>query len=213
MRDYEKEIDKLWEELAELRAAINPQNTEPNRPGQAREFGREPYTEERERVHIMHNMHPDKRLSEMMEELCETADAEGSSGRITYLGVFSSGGRQSNWIKKAASCDDLMRLAESGMASKVLACLGNATRLKILVEILKGPKTVAELTEVCGLGSTGQAYHHMKPLLAADVITESTDGDGRGRYVVRPHRVQGVIMLLAGISDMTDEECTKGVWE
>ncbi len=210
MRDYAKEIDELWEEIAGLRAAINAQNDE---PGQAREAGREPYTEEREQVHIMHNMHPDKRLSEMMEELCETADAEGSSGRITYLGVFSSGGRQSNWIKKAALCDDLMRLAESGVAGKVLACLGNATRLKILVELLKSPKTVAELTEVCGLGSTGQAYHHMKPLLAADVITENTDGDGRGGYIVQPHRVQGIIMLLAGISDMVDENYTKGAWE
>ena len=212
MRDYEKEIDKLWEEIAALRAAINAQNIE-QRHEQAREAGREPYTEERDCVRIMHNMHPDKRLSEMMEELCETADAEGSSGRITYLGVFSSARRQSNWIKKAASCDDLMRLAESGMAGKVLTCLGNATRLKILVELLKSPKTVAELTEVCGLGSTGQAYHHMKPLLAADVIAENTDGDGRGRYVVRSHSVQGIIMLLAGISDMVDENYTKGAWE
>ena len=206
MRDYEKEIDRLWEELAGLRAAINAQNIEQWHE-QAREAEREPYTEERENVRVMHNMHPDKRLSEMMEELCETADAEGSSGRITYLGVFSSSG------KKAALCDDLMRLAESGMASKVLACLGNATRLKILVELLKSPKTVAELTEVCGLGSTGQAYHHMKPLLAADIIAENTDGDGRGGYIVQPHRVQGIIMLLAGISDMVDEEYTKGVWE
>ncbi len=213
MRDYEKEIDELWEEIAALRAAINDQNFEPERHENAREAGREPYTEGRENVRVMHNMHPDKRLSEMMEELCETADAEDSSGRITYLGVFSSGGRQSNWIKKAASCDDLMSLAESGMASKVLACLGNATKLKILVELLKSPKTVAELTEVCGLGSTGQAYHHMKPLLAADVIAEKTDGDGRGRYIVRSQSVQGIIMLLAGISDMVDENYTKGAWE
>lgn len=79
-----------------------------------------------------------------------------------------------------------MNLAESGLAGKVLACIGNETRLKMLIEILKSPKTVAELTEVCGLGSTGQAYHHMKPLLAADVITEDTNC--KGRYIVQPHR-------------------------
>ena len=83
MRDHEKEIDELWEELAGLWAAINAQNIE-QRHEQAREAGREPYTEERECVRIMHNMHPGKRLSEMMEELCETADAEGLSGRIIY---------------------------------------------------------------------------------------------------------------------------------
>lgn len=208
MRDYGKEIDQLREEIAGLRAMI--EKGEPERH-ESRAARPKPYTEECERVHIMHNMHPDKRLSELMVELGEKAEAEGSTGRITYLGMFASGGRQSNWIKKAASCDDLMRLAESGMAGKVLACIGNATRLKILVELLKSPKTVAELTEACGLGSTGQAYHHMKPLLAADVIVENADD--RGQYFVQPHRVQGIIMLLAGISDMVDEQYTKGVWE
>ena len=76
MRDYEKEIDELWEELAGLWATINAQNIE-QRHEQAREA-------EHEFVRIMHNMHTDKHLSEMMEELCETADAEGSSGRIIY---------------------------------------------------------------------------------------------------------------------------------
>ena len=76
MRNYEKEIDELWEELAGLWVAINAQNIE-QRHEQSREAGRE-------FVRIMHNMHTDKRLSEMMEELCETADAEGLSGRIIY---------------------------------------------------------------------------------------------------------------------------------
>lgn len=156
-----------------------------------------------------------KEIDQLREEIAVLRaiieKVEDSTGRITYLGMFASGSRQSNWIKKAASCDDLMRLAESGMAGKALACIGNATRLKILVELLKSPKTVAELTEACGLGSTGQAYHHMKPLLAADVIVENADD--RGQYFVQPHRVQGIIMLLAGISDMVDEQYTKGVWE
>ena len=211
MRDYGKEIDDLKEEIAGLRALLenreSPQRKEPDE-----NCTPDAYTEERERVDIMHNMHPDKRLSEMMVELCEKADNEGSTGRITYLGVYASGHRQSNWISKAVCNDDLMKIAESGLAVNVLACIGNETRLKILIEILKGPKTVAELTEVCGLGSTGQAYHHMKPLLAADIITEGTN-EHRGRYIVQPHRVQGIIMLLAGISDMVDTKYTQGEWE
>ena len=31
--------------------------------------------------------------------------------------------------------------------------------------------------------------------------------------VVQPHKVQGIIMLLAGICDMVDETFTKGNWE
>ena len=68
---------------------------------------------------------------------------------------------------------------------------------------------MAQLVDTCGFGSTGQAYHHMKPLLAADLIQE----EGRGVYVCCPHKVQGIIMLLAGISDMVDETYTQGAWD
>lgn len=74
--------------------------------------------------------------------------------------------------------------------------------------ILRSPKTVASLVEEHGFSSTGQVYHHMKPLLAADIITE--DKQQKGVYIVQPHKVQGIIMLLAGISDLADETYTKG---
>ena len=32
-------------------------------------------------------------------------------------------------------------------------------------------------------------------------------------YVCCPHKVQGIIMLLAGISDMVDETYTQGAWD
>ncbi len=100
---------------------------------------------------------------------------------------------------------------ESGVASKVLACIGNANRLAILLELLHSPRTVASLVEKCGFGSTGQVYHHMKPLLAADIVVE--DEQQRGNYVIQPHRIQGIIMLLVGISDLVDETYTQGVWD
>ena len=73
--------------------------------------------------------------------------------------------------------------------------------------------SVAELVSECGLNSTGHAYHHMKPLLAADLIVEDQKNNNKGIYVVQPHKVQGIIMLLAGICDMVDETFTKGNWE
>ena len=51
----------------------------------------------------------------------------------------------------------------------------------------------------------------MKPLLAADIIVE--DEQQKGVYVIQPHKIQGIIMLLAGISDMVDETYTQGTWE
>ena len=94
----------------------------------------------------------------------------------------------------------------------MLACIGSSDRLNILLAILKKPMTVAQLVEECGYSSTGQVYHHLKPLLAADLIAEDKQ-EGKGVYVVQFHRVQGILMLLAGISDMVNPEYTKGNWE
>ena len=118
-----------------------------------------PSTEKLERVHVMHGM-LDRTvvLSEMMEDLCYKTEKKDVSGLVTYLGVYSSGGRQSNWIRNAVPADELLSIIESGVASKVLACIGNANRLAILLEILRGPKTAASLVEECDFGSTGQVY-------------------------------------------------------
>ncbi|MBQ3638358.1 MAG: hypothetical protein II953_08350, partial [Clostridia bacterium] len=63
----------------------------------------------------------------------------------------------------------------------------------------------AQLVEKCGFGSTGQAYHHLKPLLAADLVRECSEHVSRkGFYEVSPHRVQGVVMILCGIADLTN---------
>ena len=209
-RDYGKEIDSLREQMESLQSMTSSQFDElrtmvmallPNKPS----------TEKLERVHVMHGMHPDSRLSKMMEELCYKTEEKDVNGLVTYLGVYISGGRQANWIRNAIPADELLSLIESGVASKVLACIGNANRLAILLEILRGPKTVAKLVEKCGFGSTGQVYHHMKPLLAADLVVE--DEQQKGVYIIQPHKVQGIIMLLAGISDMVDETYTQGTWE
>ena len=159
----------------------------------------------------MRNMHPDKRLSEMMEELCEKVDSDGNTGSIIYMGVFASGSRQSNWIRNQVDTDSLLELIESNTAAKVLSCIGNNDRLNMLLALLRSPKTAAQLVEQCGYNTTGQVYHHLKPLLAADLVKE--DDNNRGSYVIQPHRVQGIIMLLAGISDMLDPQYTQGNWE
>jgi hypothetical protein len=52
-------------------------------------------------------------------------------------------------------------------------------------------------------------YHHLKPLIAADLVTQ----DRRGSYVIQPHRVQGVIMLLAGVADLVDTTYTQAQTE
>ncbi len=209
-RNYGKEIDALKEQMENLQNLVSPQLDE-LRDMMMEWLPNKSSTEKLERVHVMHGMHPDSRLSELMEELCYKTEEKGISGLVTYLGVYNSGGRQSNWIRNSVATDELLPLIESGTASKVLACIGNTNRLAMLLEILREPSTVASLVKKCGFGSTGQVYHHLKPLLAADIVVE--DEHQKGVYIIQPHKVQGIIMLLAGISDMVDETYTQGTWE
>lgn len=202
-RDYGKEIDQLKEQVEALLKLLSEKQQKAAPPENA-----PPENQKSGDVYIMRDMHPDPHLSALMEDLCVKAGEKNTSGLMSYLGVYRADGNQSNWIRHEVPVEDLFSLVESGVAEKVLACIGSANRLALLLEILRGPKTVAELVEKCGFTSTGQVYHHLKPLLAADLFDEE-----KGRYKIKPHRVQGIIMLLAGISDMVDETYTQGAWE
>ena len=194
-RDFSAELDEIKAELKKLKEFYMRSSSK------AEEGGKD-----WKRVEPIRNMHPDSRLSGMMTEMCTHAEESGASGLVTYMGVFSSGGRQANWIKNEVNADDLLRAVEDRTPERVLACVGSNERLNILIALLKKPMTVAEIVKKCGFGSTGQAYHHMKPLLAAGIIAEGEEGAGKGVYVVRFDKVRGIIMLLAGICELATAE-------
>jgi hypothetical protein len=202
-RDYGIEIDDINMQLDEIKKLLMEFVKQPLKKSGVKTL---------KNVVPMRNMHPDKRLSELQEELCEKTDEDNTTGYITYLGVYASGGRQSNWIRNQVNADKLLELIESNIAAKVLSCIGNNDRLNMLLALLRAPRTAAQLVGECGYNTTGQVYHHLKPLLAADLVKEDAQ-HGRGCYIIQPHRVQGVIMLLAGISDMLDNKYTQGDWE
>jgi len=204
-RDYGKEIDEINVGLREIKDILaeiikSPREPKQRTDGQPLKF-----------IEPMRHMHPDSRLSEMMEELCVKADEESNTGLITYLGVYSSGNHQSNWINNQVNTDNLLELIESNVASKVLACIGNNDRLNMLLALLRAPRTVAQLVEECDYNTTGQVYHHLRPLLATNLVKE--DDNNRGNYMIPPHRISGIIMLLAGINDLVDTKYSQGDWE
>ncbi len=220
-RDYGTELDALKQQMEGIQTALNSllpnlQSTEqmapmmqtaaqqllPELPDCAK-GGPNPTVGH---VEKMVGMHPDPHVSAILDQLENSCGASGSSGRIAYVGVFASGGRQSTWVRNDVNADDLLPLIENRTAEKVLACIGSNDKLNMLLAILRQPRTVADLVSGCGFTSTGQVYHHLKPLLAADLITQ----DKRGSYIIQPHRVQGLIMLLAGISDLVDPTYTQG---
>lgn len=156
-------------------------------------------------------MHPLPEVNAILDRLENSCGADGSTGRVTYMGVFASGGRQSTWVKNDLNTDGLLSLIENRTAEKVLACIGSNDRLNLLLAILRKPRTVAEMVSEGGFSSTGQVYHHLKPLITADLVVE--DQAHRGSYIIQPHRVQGVIMLLAGIAALVDGTYTQGQME
>lgn len=205
-RNYGTEIDALREELHDIKELLTKSKTTLTSENSGEPHKRVGHIEK------MQNMHPDPSIMAILDKLENTCGSNGDNGRITYLGVFSSGNRQSTWIRNEVNTNDLLSLIENKTAAKVLVCIGNNDRLNILLSILKKPMTVAQLVEECGYNSTGQVYHHLKPLISADLIKEDGENKGKGYYVVQPHRVQGIIMLLAGISDMVDPQYTQGNW-
>ena len=191
-RNLEYEIDEIKKQLDEIKEllAVKPKTQE-----QPQFVGG---------VQKMPGMHNDPAIMEILDRMENACGSSGETGRVTYLGVFSSGGRQSTWIENELNTDELLELIENRMAEKVLSCIGNNDRLNILLALLRKPMTVASLVEKCGYNSTGQVYHHLKPLIASDLIAEDKSS-AKGTYIVRPHKVQGIIMLFAGIHGMSGD--------
>jgi DNA-binding transcriptional ArsR family regulator len=150
-------------------------------------------------------------LDELRDQLVDYTAAHQGSGALAYAGTFCSGDEQTTrqliWAT-SISTDELLKLNDNRMVEKVLASVGNHQRLAILLLLLQKPLTVNQLVEASGANTTGQIYHHLKPLVAADTIQED-----HGVYAVIPHRVQGIIMLLAGVWDLIDNRYTSGTWD
>ena len=205
-RNYAEELDALKQQMNDMQSAMMEalKQFAPQLPACAT-GGPNPTVGH---VEKMPGMHPLPEVNAILDRLENSCGTDGSTGRVTYMGVFASGGRQSTWVKNDLNTDGLLSLIENRTAEKVLACIGSNDRLNLLLAILRKPRTVSEMVSEGGFSSTGQVYHHLKPLITADLVVE--DKAHRGSYIIQPHRVQGVIMLLAGIADLVDGTYTQG---
>ena len=156
----------------------------------------------------------DPRLVDSLVDCMEETEKEGVSGKVKIACHFQSGGadetREYNRILDVDT-DRLLALITEGWAEKVLNCVGSHERLNMLLALLKQPMNVSQMMETLRLNSTGQAYHHLKALINAALVAE--DKETRGVYYVDFHRVSGVLILLAGVYDLMEDEYTKGKWE
>ncbi|MDE6592997.1 MAG: helix-turn-helix domain-containing protein [Oscillospiraceae bacterium] len=197
-RNYGAEIDSLKKDINEIKEMLKGGKTE-EETSDDDHVDRQCGSGSAEKIE---DMPYNKVLNSLMERIQGECEADGSTGRVVYTGCFASGGRQSVWIGQYSN-DNLLKLIEDRSAEKVLNCIGSGDKLNIMLSLLRKPMTVAQIVSEGGFNSTGQVYHHLNALIAADLVMEDPNSN-KGTYIIAPYRVQGIIMLLSGISDMIE---------
>lgn len=112
-------------------------------------------------------------------------------GAVAYGGRLVADGGRLQWQVTRLQ-DDLVSEDWGDLAPR-LAALGHPVRLQLLRALAGGPMAVAELTALPGLGTAGQAYHHLRELDAAGWIVAPQ----RGRWALAPARAVPLLALLA----------------
>ncbi len=102
-------------------------------------------------------------------------------------------GVEAQW-QEASLMSDLLDHdpGQAADAAEALAALGHPVRLQLLHQILSGADTVAALTLTEGMGTSGQVYHHLRPLIGAGWLRSRQ----RGRYEVPAPRVVPLLVMF-----------------
>lgn len=112
-------------------------------------------------------------------------------GAVFYAGAAEVAQGPVEW-QIGRPVDDLLDEDWGAFAAR-LAALGNPVRLGLLHAVLGGATTVAELSQIEGMGTTGQLYHHVHQLVAHGWLKAA----GRGKYQVPPERVIPLLVIVA----------------
>ncbi|MDQ7904348.1 winged helix-turn-helix domain-containing protein [Phytohabitans sp. ZYX-F-186] len=115
----------------------------------------------------------------------------GGAGAVLYAGVVAPAeGERYEWQYGAAAAD--LMAEDWSAAAGALSALAHPVRLRLLREVLGGRHAASELSEVEGLGTSGQLYHHLRQLVGAGWLRAT----GRGQYVVPAERVVPLLVTL-----------------
>jgi len=109
-------------------------------------------------------------------------------------------GRRRSDSRQAGAAQALRELRARRDWSEVapaLAALGSPIRLTLLREIVSGHATVNSLSQVEGLGTSGQIYHHLRHLTAEGWLHTPT----RGTFAIPPSRTTALNTILTALDD------------
>ena len=100
---------------------------------------------------------------------------------------------RATWQREASTAELLD--ADWTAAGDAIAALAHPVRLALLREVLRGARTVAALASLPNSGTTGQLYHHLRPLVAEGWLQSA----GRGRYEVPEERIIPLLAIITAI--------------
>ncbi|SDT78374.1 winged helix-turn-helix domain-containing protein [Actinoplanes derwentensis] len=133
---------------------------------------------------------PDPAVFWALEGLLDRVETPGAvmiTGHVTLPDE-----RVARWQESAGTAE----LLDGDWSQHVpaLTALAHPARIRLLQEVLRGTRTAADLTQLDGIGTSGQVYHHLRQLVAAGWLHAL----GSGRYEVPAARVIPLLTTLLG---------------
>ncbi len=139
------------------------------------------------------------RKSRKLARLEEQAANDGDRGLVSAWGTWRlsgpNGDRAVQWQMDGVPADTLTPDDLDAAATR-LAAIGHRQRLAILLALLRHPASVSEMVASLGLGTTGAAYHHLKALQGAGLVTQ----EERGIFEIAPEQVGFVVGILSALA-------------
>ncbi|ORM30240.1 hypothetical protein [Williamsia sp. 1135] len=118
----------------------------------------------------------------------------GTSGGLIYSGIAPTASGPVEW-QYGHTAEEILELDDdhAAIVADRLAALGSPIRLQLMLAVLGGTTSVADLSTLESMGTTGQVYHHVRILTAAGWLRPA----GRGAVQVPPDRVVPAMLALA----------------
>lgn len=143
--------------------------------------------------------------AELLQERTTESDEHGY---VSGFGYYESPetGKAIRWSMPEASASSLHDV-DLDAASRVLAALGHAQRMRIALLLTRRPSSVNEIVDELGMGTTGAAYHHVNVLQGAGIVEAAE----RGSFNIVPERLPMLLSVLAGLTTQIATETIDAV--
>jgi DNA-binding transcriptional ArsR family regulator len=134
----------------------------------------------------------------LVERLVTSGDHDDLGSGERVVGYGGSGETENGVVLwQARRAWDEILGADPGPLAAVFSALANPMRIRIVAALAERALTTRLLLEALEEPTTGQLFHHLRDLLAADLVFQPV----RGTYAIRH---QHVVPLLAGLSAALD---------